>query len=945
MKKTINILHQNIQCIRNKILELEIFITSLENSPDLLCLTEHWLNKDEVDLIKIENYQLISCYTREMSIHGGSCILIKDTLKDFEKVPIIEHMSVECEAEISCTVSRFRKLVVLSIYRTCLGNVQIFLSTLEGVLSVVQGHFVDYDVVICGDFNINLMNEDTSKCLFMDLLTTFNYTQTIFNATRVTKTTSSLIDNIFVNTSMISNNKNITSALSDHMAQFISVESIFPIETKNVEIIEKRFFTKTKLEDFFVCLRDFNWDHLILKTDPDVAYELFYSTMLTKMNQIIPRKKMKLRRKRNRTWLTLGIRISSKHKRELHEKMLEGMVTEEYYKKYSAILKRVVELSKKISDKDFIYNSENKTKATWKLINNVTKKRSATDGTLFESFPGKDEKKLLDEMNKFFLKTNVLNNHKNTDVAENINYCDSSIFLNPVTEKEMYHYIIQLKNKKSTGCDEIPVDLLKKCAPILTLPLTHIINQMFQYGKYPQALKEAWVKPIHKKGEKNNFDNYRPISLLSNVNKIFERIIFDRVMQFFEKKKILVEQQCGFRKGKSTIDALYRVLNSVIKSLNKNQITATLFLDLTKAFDTVNHNILLQKMERYGIRGITSKLFQSYLTGRIQRTIGKGKNGKQTISNALQVERGVPQGSILGPLLYIIYANDLIKVTSNDTVMYADDVSVICVGSTPDECKSGVEKDLENLEKWFGKNNLTMNITKTKFIIFREKHQHAINLIYHGENIKAQDTLPFLGIYLDRDLNWRPHIEYMATSLAKYCYALRILTRTIGSDASLTAYHAYVHSRLKYGIIFWANSVDVERIFIIQKKCLRTVFKLQYNESCRDIFRNNNILTLYCLYIYECIMYVINNFTNFEMLMLDHCYDTRGKTHLSLEKPNYAYIQKNVVHSLVNIWNKMPQTFKTRPKIIQKKTLKKFLYKKGYYSVKEFMAEKDFNEL
>lgn len=659
------------------------------------------------------------------------------------------------------------------------------------------------------------------------------------------------------------------------------------------------------------------------------------------LNLIIPKKKYSVS---NNTcaWITLGIKTSCNHKRELWKKLQEGKVTMDYFKKYSNILKKVIKQAKVNGHKKYIDESDNKTKATWNLVNAITNNEQRAD-TIFDSFPLRNEKDLLDELNIHFINTGTNGDRPGSD-NDLIKPCNNSIFLIPVVEQEVYQYITRLKNKKSVGNDEIPVGLLKKCATIISKPLTHIINQTMLTGRYPQLLKEAIVKPLYKKGSKEDFDNYRPISLLSNVNKIFERIIFDRMMKFFEENKILANQQCGFRRGKSTIHAIYQALKTIIKSLNEQHATAALCLDLSKAFDRVHHQILIRKLEKYGIRGVALELIKTYLTDRTQKTVSRGLDGKMIESGAKHVQIGVPQGSILGPLLYIIYTNDLVQITDNDVVMFADDTSIICCANNEETCRTSLRNDMENLGNWFADNNLVLNVNKTKLLVFREKDR-KIDIKYKGVDIESVESIPFLGVLIDRNLSWKDQIEKVATNIARHCYALRTIRNAVGLDAALTAYHAFFQSRMRYGIIFWARSTEVERVFRLQKRSLRIIFGMKQDESCRGVFRDYRILTLYSLYIYESVMFVLNNFEEFKCMKNDHPYHTRGKNYLIQDRANYTYLQKNVTYSLLKIWNKLPEIFKGHPFHVKKRKLKNFLLNKCYYNLREFLDENNFEGL
>ena len=191
-------MHQNIQCLRNKIEELEIFLSEQEAKTDILCLTEHWLRQEQKDFYKLDGYTMMSCYARESMQHGGACIFVSEKL-DFEPAKDIENKSIEGEIECSCILSKSKKIILLCIYRTNLGNLNVFLKSLEDILSYVQGKFKFYKIILCGDFNINLLENSQNRNQFIDLLLTFNLIQTIYQPTRVTKQTATLLDNFFVN--------------------------------------------------------------------------------------------------------------------------------------------------------------------------------------------------------------------------------------------------------------------------------------------------------------------------------------------------------------------------------------------------------------------------------------------------------------------------------------------------------------------------------------------------------------------------------------------------------------------------------------------------------------------------------------------------------------------------------------------------------------------------
>jgi len=288
----------------------------------------------------------------------------------------------------------------------------------------------------------------------------------------------------------------------------------------------------------------------------------------------------------------------------------------------------------------------------------------------------------------------------------------------PVTDLEVVNIINSLNDKKSTGSDDIPSILLKWTLPIISKLLSKIFNDFARLGIYPDELKIAKVTPLHKKGDKTNVDNFRPISVLTQINKIFEKLIHTRLMEFIDKHKILKEHQFGFRKGHNTSHDITHLNESIIKNLEKKKVCAILFIDLKSAFDTIDPVILTKKLDHYGIRGNFLSLLTSYLQGRKQYI----KSG-DIESALLPVICGVPQGSVLGPLLFILYINDVSNNRNLETSLYADDAALLHADSKLKSLKVKLNSELSALNDWFISNKLTLNLSKTKYMLIANKNK------------------------------------------------------------------------------------------------------------------------------------------------------------------------------------------------------------------------------
>ncbi|MFZ2538354.1 MAG: reverse transcriptase domain-containing protein, partial [Oscillospiraceae bacterium] len=452
------------------------------------------------------------------------------------------------------------------------------------------------------------------------------------------------------------------------------------------------------------------------------------------------------------------------------------------YKNYLKIYKAVVKQCEDDYYKNVFTKCANNTKQVWQEINKIFSVSKANRKN--KSFINKiiiDNKTLTDTTNI----CNALNDYF-CNVGEKIatyvgpctisfkkylnnNIC-KSVFLEPICRQELLNTINELNLHKSAGPDEIGPKIIQDCKNRLINPLLFIFNLSFETGVFPSSLKIAKVIPIYKKGEKTSTGNYRPISMLSIFDKILEKLMYRRIYNFLIKNNILFKYQFGFRKGHSTTLALIEITDELYKKMDENYYSMGIFLDLQKAFDSVNHSILLEKLYNVGIRGPAYKWFSSYLSNRKQYvTIGGIK------SEICNINCGVPQGSVLGPLLFLVYVNDLQNSAPNTSIkLFADDTNVFLFQKNIDALYASANEALQQMNDWLKSNKLCVNVEKTQYIIFKKSNfvqtcDSHLSLHMNGKQILKVRSCKYLGITLDDKLSFIEHIDNLVAKIRKYC--------------------------------------------------------------------------------------------------------------------------------------------------------------------------------
>ena len=409
---------------------------------------------------------------------------------------------------------------------------------------------------------------------------------------------------------------------------------------------------------------------------------------------------------------------------------------------------------------------------------------------------------------------------------------------------------MSLKTKTSSGIDNISSKLLKEIRATIIVPLVTIINKSLTEGIVPDQMKLAKVIPVFKAKDKQMFNNYRPISLLPCISKILEKVIHKRLYNFLTSNEVLYLSQYGFRPKHSTVHAVTELMYNVLTALENDDYTLSVFLDLSKAFDTIDHSILLKKLDFYGIRGVALNWFRSYLLNR-QQLVKLNK----TESNTMVVTCGVPQGSVLGPLLFIIYTNDLpINIKHAKSILFADDTTLYYSSKCIQDLYHTMNSELDILSDWFKANKLSLNAKKTNYMIFKKQRNLQINtnidILIDSTILEKSNTVKFLGIYIDDKLTWQDHIEHCRKKMSSGVYALNATKHLLSQSNLKIIYYSLIHPYLTYGILLWGNAYKkhIQKVLILQKKAIRSITNSTYNEHTAPLYKQLMIPILNDIY-------------------------------------------------------------------------------------------------
>lgn len=878
---TFSVLHINARSLLKNLDAVCCLLSRIHYKFSVVVVTETWTDNSTEDLVDLPGYNKIIKHRTNKK--GGGVGIFVDSKLTFH--PLLELNTFDISDSVfeslfvKIVVSSSESVTVGGIYRPPGGDIKEFNDAFERLSFKLNCH--RSEVFLAGDYNINLLNYDAHSETdnFLNLMSDNQFYPLITLPTRFSNTGCTLIDNIFTN-SLNDNYKPgiLISDISDHLPVYCirNNDTSCSVGKAPDHTTSYRLMDDNRIQVFLDKLAVVHWnlpDH-----DTNVSYNHFFHVFMNLYDECFPvvTKKANSFRCNTKPWFTAALNKSVRKKIKLYNIWLHTRSATDLckYKKYKNKLTSVLRAAEQSYYATRFSEIQGNAAKTWQLIKKVlpnsSKKNSAIcikrDDELTD-----DPQVLSNLFNNFFASIgnnlakvipNTEGSHRDYFNKFNLPLPKTSIFLHPVTPSEIVNVVSGFKSNKACGFDDVSPRVLKMVINCISHPLADIVNLSFNEGLFPDMLKLAKVVPLHKGGDNTILSNYRPVSVLSIFSKVFERLLYNRLNNYLISNKLLCDCQFGFRKQHTTSMAILQLVDKIASECDCGNITIGVFLDLSKAFDTINHNILLDKLSMYGIRGNCLHWITSYLTGRRQFV-----SLRNTQSDLLPITCGVPQGSILGPLLFTIYINDIVNSSQIlQMILFADDTNVFLSGRDILEVNTALNIELAKLSKWFKLNKLSLNISKTNAIIFKSK-QKKLSVIPSVFIDKIKVTLvnccKFLGVVINNSLDWSDHIKLVNRKVSKSIGILRYVKRKLPENILRSLYYSLVHPYYEYCNIVWAvkNSVCVQKLTITQKKAIRVITNSSWHAHTHLLFRRLCILKILEIHKLQvaCFMFKVNN--------------------------------------------------------------------------------------
>lgn len=744
--------------------------------PVAVVVTETHITEDilssEID-IEGYNYFLVLSDSRHT---GGVTIYVKKSVQSYA----IETFQVNKQFwAVFVKIKAQKESIVLGgVYRSPNGQPVEFIEFMDKLFDT--DYIMSANTILAGDFNINLLENSTYAKSIIKSAQSAGFKQIITSPTRITMTSSTLVDHVYSNMKYIQETNRVYPAITDH--EILGINLNCATASKEKEFVRNLSEERINQINSDLFLQEWNYNAV----DVNTLYKDFVTNITAVVEKIAPLQ-VKIRKSDN-SWIDAEVIGAQKERDRLYNifKYTNNVQDHDNYKKCRNEVVALIRKKEKQYYERKINENRHDSKRVWQILKKIVNKRAKkVELSFIESIPHNN---LPDFLNRYFVDSiheiaSSIPNPDNDFIEATFEIHSSFNRFEKITLNKLRTTIEKLKKNKASGDEIICAKLIKKLYNVIGYPLLHIVNSSLESGILPKDLKCSVVVPVPKVDNPKKLEELRPVNLIPIIDKVLELLVHEQLTEYFEKNNIFCQGQFGFRNKHSCESACQFVFSKWKKDIDEGNIVLGVFVDLKRAFETIDRKKLIEMCGVYGVGGVALGWLGSYLDKRYQIT-----KIDDRVSQQMEICYGVPQGSVLGPLLFILYINDITKYVRNSFVnLYADDTVLSVSGTNYLEVVNIMNSELKKLDNWLKFKKLKLNADKTKFMVFGSQHNCKLfkelnfNITIESVNIEQVDIFKYLGIQLDPQLKLSHHVDYMCRKLGKKIgYFNRISSRLFG---------------------------------------------------------------------------------------------------------------------------------------------------------------------
>lgn len=920
-----NCLYLNAQSLRNSIDDIQNFVDSSNIIFHVICIAETWLKTHDISFFNLPGYESFHSVRKDKN-GGGVAIFL---LNSFDTGSILFEDDLLNNNLLVISLQR-NKFNLGICYRQpgnpSDANGRLFLEKLEMILNRFKCSY------FFGDFNINLfaqtlLSEEYQRIIEMNGFAILNSTSNDF-PTRISAfhNSRSCIDHCLTDShyydETLSHKLCLFDLIGDHKSLFLNIMKL-PDKSKanvkpTIKITNHNRITNLKLIE-------------AIDTNCFTVYLQKLAAIISDNSRTLELKETCKKPYINKRILNLA-RIRNQYQK-LYAKYPHFVYAHEKLKQYRNLVKKSIKVAKKQFCKANFEKNLHNPRKTWQLINSLlyNKSPSATQVCPTLNCNGiivSDNKNKANHLNQFFINAGLDSSRRNivdlsaqTAFLAQESYNISHNFICPQsTEDEIKLIISNLKSSHAVDLFGISNNFLKVHQKSLIPQINKLINKYMFLGEFPDVLKVGVVHPVYKAGPKTDMSNYRPISMLPIIGKVFEYVIYRRLNDHLQLNSVLHPNQFGFCPKSNTEVALLHILNEVYNSVDDGLATSLTCVDLSKAFDSLNHDILLGKVRKLGLERFFCNLVCSYLVDRQQVVQIGGIFG-----DFKDVCTGTPQGGVLSGLLFNIYVNSIFSCNlSGFLALYCDDMSLVNSAATHNDLKGQIEEDLETVNRWLKYHFLSPNSKKSNYLLFHNRKRFenfidgSLSIQLDGQRIERVENVRLLGLILDETLSFKPYIDSLQKKLVPLMFAIKRIRHLISDEVAMMLYFAYFHSNFVYLSTIWSVTPQylMNRMEVLQRKALRIVLRKDWYCSYKELYSETIFpisvsarLASY-MHVHKITGNAVKN--NIQVLAAEqrHSHNTRNRSNFIIQHCSTVFGANNFYVRAFNLYNELPNEIK-----------------------------------